>query len=86
MLHTHALLHRITCREKTYKNPDWVAAMVQQCGGFPEVRTLEQTDVGPVIGHTQRLDWDDIAWSVLFVELALSPLLVMDTPRMLGAL
>ena len=49
-------------RERTYKHPAWIAAMVEECGGFPEVRTLEEAKVGPLTGHTQRLSWDDIAW------------------------
>lgn len=49
-------------REKTYKNPKWIAAMVEQCGGFPEVRTFEKADVGSTNGHTQRMNWEDILW------------------------
>ena len=33
-----------------------------QCGGFPAVSTMEQSECGPITGHTQRLSWDDIAW------------------------
>ena len=49
-------------REKTYKNPQWIAAMVEQCGGFPEVRTFEEAGVGSTAGHTQRMTWEDILW------------------------
>jgi isopentenyl diphosphate isomerase/L-lactate dehydrogenase-like FMN-dependent dehydrogenase len=52
-------------RERTYKNPQWVKAMSEQCGGLPEPRALEEADwIRRASGHTAALTWEDVRWVV----------------------
>jgi hypothetical protein len=37
-------------REKSYKSPEWIQAIVNECGGFPETRGFEHVDVGNLAG------------------------------------
>lgn len=49
-------------REKTYRNPQWVAQLHAERGGMPKLRALEAiTGLGPHPGHSAALDWDDVA-------------------------
>jgi L-lactate dehydrogenase (cytochrome) len=55
-------------RERTYKNPQWVKDMAEQCGGLPEPRALEGAAVRKASGHTAALSWEDVRWMVRLVR------------------
>lgn len=42
-------------RERSYKNPDWLKSMADQCGGFAKVRTFEGAHLPPLLGHSARI-------------------------------
>lgn len=47
-------------REKTYKNPQWIVDMSEQCGGLPAPRSLEGLNIRAASGHTAALTWADV--------------------------
>ena len=50
-------------RERTYKNPQWVLDIAEQCGGMPTASAFELAPhIGQASGHTAALDWADVAW------------------------
>ncbi|GBG29973.1 Peroxisomal S-2-hydroxy-acid oxidase [Hondaea fermentalgiana] len=49
-------------REKTYRNPAWIAQLQAERGGMPKLRALEAIDgIGKHPGHSPALSWKDIA-------------------------
>ena len=49
-------------REKTYKNPDWVSAMAKESGGFPPPKSLSESPLGRMIGHTAGMCTLALPW------------------------
>mmetsp|Transcript_11888 Transcript_11888/g.21997 ORF Transcript_11888/g.21997 Transcript_11888/m.21997 type:complete len:400 (-) Transcript_11888:12-1211(-) len=51
-------------REVTYKNKQWVPALNEQVGGFPEPCALPHDELPSIgePGHSAQMTWDDIRW------------------------
>lgn len=51
-------------RERTYKNPQWLADIHEQVGGFPTSCCFKDARLPHVVeeGHSAKMDWNDIRW------------------------